>query len=206
MEPYPTKEGEEMYVKFFMCRKNSLTQTLHQLRRRVTNGLMSGIIQLFFKQKKANGTFGHAINFLVDDTFQRDVYYIDIMNKQVVKNDINNLVDIDFYQDMIYYLPSFECDKDLEAIDKVSKALKSELRKIKKEKKRKSSVPISSTVSSSRKVVIPDKRQKIDFAGIENMTKESTADLVVEKTMTIDEQLDAQLAQAEKTNTVVDLT
>ena len=38
------------------------------------------------------------------------------------------------------------------------------------------------------------------------MTKESTADLVVEKTMTIDEQLDAQLAQAEKTNTVVDLT
>ena len=38
------------------------------------------------------------------------------------------------------------------------------------------------------------------------MTKESNEDLFVEKTMTIDEQLDAQLAQAEKTNTVVDLT
>jgi hypothetical protein len=153
---YPLEKKGEAFVKFFNCRKNELTTTLRRLRRRKTNGIINGVIQLWFHDICKNGMCAHIINFVVGDTKERHVYYIDIVNNQVVKDDITKLLDFEYYQENIHYLPSFDLEENLESTAKVSKDLKAEMKEIKEEGKRKS-VDGSSSFTNSKK-------QRIDLA------------------------------------------
>ena len=86
---------------------------LKALRRRTSNGLMSGLVYFVFA-RRTKGQFGHLANFVVGNTPDRPVFIVNIQTRQVVDNLEALKGSKSFVDDAVYFLPSPELSSDLE--------------------------------------------------------------------------------------------
>ena len=99
-------------ARFYPSTKASLMRDLKALRRRTSNGLMSGLVYFVFA-RRTKGQFGHLANFVVGNTPDRPVFIVNIQTRQVVDN-LEALKGSKSFVDAVYFLPSPERSCDLE--------------------------------------------------------------------------------------------
>jgi len=109
-------EPTEGVVQMHRSTKKRLAEDLQGLRRRKSNGLMSGIIHFLFKAELRTKTKqGHLANFVVSNESDKNVFFVNLQTKQVV-TDVNELTDVESYTDDIFFLPSPEKASDIESV------------------------------------------------------------------------------------------
>ena len=101
--------------------KDTLVSMLQTLRRRLSNGLMSGILYFRFKHRSATKQ-GHMCNFIVGDTVEREVFIVNLQTKEIVSSP-EQLEEAADYCDDVFFLPSPHTHSELESFAAASAGL-----------------------------------------------------------------------------------
>ena len=110
LQPKPTSG----HVRMLRSTMERLGDDLQSLRRRKSNGLMSGIIHFMFKNPTKT-LRAHLANFVVSNDCDKHVYIINLQSREVV-TDVRALKDADSYANDVFFLPSPERPQDLESV------------------------------------------------------------------------------------------
>ena len=139
----PEYVPETGQVRMVSVTRGSVSPALQSLRRRLTNGLMSGILYqrsallkydvtsqtpylvclwFRFRDPESHGNKGHLCNFVVGDTVDRPVFFVNLQTKEVVRS-LCELKDEALYCEDCFFLPSPHAHSELESVEAASEAL-----------------------------------------------------------------------------------
>lgn len=110
-------------VRIYHSTKAKLIDDLRSLRRRKSNGIVSGLLYFFFRDNSDTSLQGHMANFVVGNTRDRPVFLVNEQSKQVVRA-VEELEDAEKYVEDVHFLPSPDLPEDIESLSEAAAAFK----------------------------------------------------------------------------------